>query len=94
MLPRLKYNVDSLGMYTLAAMSTAMPPSLSPRGKNKDDPEGLRTLSIKVQTTEEEKNQKKAKFAHTYESNSHCETFSKFVFFERGVPLSPLTLLI
>ena len=74
-------------MYVLAAMSTAIAPSLSPRGKNKDDPEGLRTLSIKVQTTEEKK-QQKTKFVHTYESNSPCETFGKFVFFERGVPFS------
>lgn len=63
MLPRLKYSEDSSGMYFLAAMSTAIASSLSPSSKNKDD-QGLRTLSIKEQTTRKN-NREQNLFKHT-----------------------------
>lgn len=50
-------------MYFLAAMSTAIASSLSPSSKNKDD-QGLRTLSIKEQTTREN-NREQNLFKHT-----------------------------
>lgn len=71
-------------MYFLAAMSTAIASSLSPSSKNKDD-QGLRTLSIKEQTTREN-NREQNLFKHT--RATRIKKLSSFVSFERGVSLS------